>query len=275
MARHLAGKLITVDVPGFRGPVHVREDGPADAPTLVLIHGFIGSLHWFDLVVPLLVEDFRLVRMDLLGHGDTRGSATDAPLQAAVVEDVLARLGVADAVVVGHSFGADVAVTLAERSARVRAVVIVTQAPDYSDATFPRPVVLLTKPVLGRAIARTIQGVALALTGVAALLPHRFAVQAMRDVRALDPAMLGVVLVERRARLAMRPLDEQLHATGKPTLVILGTRDHFYGARSQPRYEAAGATVVVLQGAGHSPLVEDPVPPAQLIRDFAASAVRS
>jgi pimeloyl-ACP methyl ester carboxylesterase len=274
MARRADGQLIEISVPGFAGRVHVREDGPGEAPALVLLHGFSGSLRWFDLVVPVLARQFRLVRLDLLGHGATGGRGADAPVQAAVVEAVLAHLDVRDAVAVGHSFGADIAVELAERSDRVAGLVVVTQAPDYSDATFPRGATLMTKPVLSIAVARGIQALALGLTGVAAIMRNRFAIQAMRDVRSLDPAMFRVVLAERRARLARRPLDAQIRDAGVPTLVILGGRDHFYGARSRPRYESAGARVVVLPDAGHSPLVEDPGPAAALIRDFAAEAVR-
>src|SRR5579875_2025388 len=115
--RSRIGTLVQVSVPGYAGRVHVQEDGPADAPPLVLLHGFSGSLHWFDRVVPLLADAFRLVRIDLLGHGSTGGPAADAPLQARVLEAVLAALDVDGATVVGHSFGADVAAELAERSA--------------------------------------------------------------------------------------------------------------------------------------------------------------
>ena len=55
-----------------------------------------------------------------------------------MVDGVLARLDIDDAIVLGHSFGADVAVELAEHSARVRRLIIVAQAPDYTDATLPR-----------------------------------------------------------------------------------------------------------------------------------------
>jgi pimeloyl-ACP methyl ester carboxylesterase len=195
-------------------------------------------------------------------------------LQAEVVADVITQLELDDVVAVGHSFGADVAVDLAERSDRVSALVILTQAPDYTDATFPRASVLMTRPLPSRLITRGIQGAALALTGLALAGRNRLALQAMRDVRALNPDMFHVVLVHRRARMARRPLDAQVRDAGKPTLVILGSRDHFYGDRSRPRYEAAGADVVVLPHAGHSPHVEDPGPAAALIRDFAAASAR-
>lgn len=248
-------------MPGFRGRVHVRLDGPADAPPVMLLHGFSGSLHWFDRVVPLL-PGHRLVRIDLVGHGATGGPAVDAPVQTRVAEAVLAQLDLTGVTALGHSFGADVAVGLAETSERVVRLVIVCQAPDYSDAVFPRVQALMTVPVLSPGIA----GGARTLTRlVGPLLVRRMppagrvlAEQGLADFRALNGGMFMVVLAHRRERMARRPLDAQVRDAGKPTLVLLGTLDHFYGARSKERYEAAGATVVVLEGAGHSPLVEMP-----------------
>ncbi len=276
--RRSIGTFVAVDVPGFRGRVHVREDGPTTAPPLVMLHGFSGSLHWFDRVVPLLADRFRLVRIDLLAHGSTGGPALDAPGQARAVDAVLAELDVRGATAVGHSFGADVAVELAERSARIARLVIVTQAPDYSDATLPRGSVLMTVPVLGPILGGVLQLLAATLGALvvrrrAAAPGGELAVQGLHDFRALDLAMFRVVLVDRRDRMQARPLDAQVRDTAKPTLVILGERDHFYGARSAARYRDAGAEVRVLEDSGHSPLVELPGPAAGLIGEFACGAL--
>lgn len=270
--RSPSGTLFTVDTPGYAGPVHVREDGPGDGRVLVLLHGFSGSLHWFDFVVPLLADTFRLVRVDLLGHGSTGGAGADAPVQAQAVAAVLTQLDVRDAVAVGHSFGADVAVELAERDDRVARLVVVTQAPDYSDAMLPRGSAVMTGRVLGPALYRVAVPL---LTGLAAVASRvrpaqrQLADRAVADFRALSPDMFRVVLAERRDRMARRPLDAQVRDSGKPTLVILGERDHFYGARSAPRYRSAGARVEILAESGHSPLVELPERTAGLIADFA------
>ena len=150
------------------GNAHVRVEGNDDAPTLVMLHGFSGSLKWFDRLVDRLVPSFRIVRLDLLGHGATGGSAADAPAQARMVDAVLARLGIEDATALGHSFGADVAVELAESSTRITRLVIVAQAPDYSDANLPRGRALMTVPFVSTAVHRAVQPVGRALLRVAA-----------------------------------------------------------------------------------------------------------
>ena len=47
----------------------MREDGPADAPAVVLLHGFACSIRWWDRMVAALARDHRVIRFDLLGHG--------------------------------------------------------------------------------------------------------------------------------------------------------------------------------------------------------------
>lgn len=273
------GSLIKVQVDGFAGAVHVREDGPAGGHPLVLLHGFSGSMHWFDLVVPRLSDTFRLIRVDLLGHGSTGGPAADAPVQARAVDAVLTELEVAGATVVGHSFGADVAVELAEKSDRTDRLVIVTQAPDYSDANLPRGNVVMTVPGLRNVLHRGAHAVGFAINAVVnAARPGRagreLATRALLDFRAVRVAMFRTVLIERRDRMAARPLDAQVRDAGKPTLVILGERDHFYGARSAGRYEAAGARVEIFADCGHSPLVEQPERTARVIREFSQGFVQ-
>ncbi|HEY2298043.1 MAG TPA: alpha/beta hydrolase [Jatrophihabitans sp.] len=269
--------LMAVEGSQFSGRVHVRVDGPDDAPLLVLLHGFSGSLHWFDPLVERLRGTFRLIRVDLLGHGATGGAATDAPGQARMVQAVLETLDVDDVTAVGHSFGADVAVELAEQSARVSRLVVLAQAPDYSDAVLPRGNAIMTLPVMGAVLHRGAQRLAGPLAYLGGLrnpAGRELARRAVADFRALNTAMFRVILVDRRARMARRPLDVQLRDSGKPALVVLGGRDHFYGARSAARYDRAGAHVEILPESGHNPILDFPDETAELVRTFVAQGAR-
>jgi pimeloyl-ACP methyl ester carboxylesterase len=82
-ARRRIGDLVRVD--GY--DVHVRQDGPEHAPTVVLVHGFACSMHWFDLVAAELTTEHRVIRVDLLGHGCTSAATKlDAATQARACE---------------------------------------------------------------------------------------------------------------------------------------------------------------------------------------------
>lgn len=266
---------------GFRGPVLVRDDGPVAGPVIVLVHGFSGSHGWFDDVAARLTDTVRVIRADLLGHGGTGGPAADAPLQAAVLEAVLDRLGVRrGATVAGHSFGADVAVELAERSSRVARVAVLAQAPDYDGAVFPRGNELMTHRLPAAVLHGGGQLASRALGGVLRVRPPKdprtraLSRLALADFRAVDTGMFRVVLADRRARLDRRPLDAQIADSGKPALAVLGSDDHFYGDRAKDRYAAAGADVHVLP-TGHSVQVEAPDDVARLLREFASAGVQA
>ena len=51
--------------------VFYREAGPADAPVLLLLHGFPTSSHMFRDLIPLLADGYRVIAPDLPGYGQT------------------------------------------------------------------------------------------------------------------------------------------------------------------------------------------------------------
>ena len=58
--------------------IHFRDEGKAESPVIVLLHGFNGSLFNFERLVPLLANDFRLISIDLPGFGLTGATPSRA-----------------------------------------------------------------------------------------------------------------------------------------------------------------------------------------------------
>ena len=94
--------------------MHVRNWGGEGRP-VVLLHGLASSCRIWDFVAPILAQDFSVIAVDQRGHGDS-GKPNDGYDFASVSSDAAMLLegrGLHRPVVVGHSWGADVALELA------------------------------------------------------------------------------------------------------------------------------------------------------------------
>ncbi|HRE43585.1 MAG TPA: alpha/beta hydrolase [Terricaulis sp.] len=112
--------------------VHVREAGKAGAPRVLLIHGANANLR--ELWTPFadtLAEDFHVLAMDRpgLGYSSRPKRARTLKVQAELAAAVLRERGGEPAVIVGHSYGASVALRLAiEAPQLVRGLVLIAPA---------------------------------------------------------------------------------------------------------------------------------------------------
>ncbi|PLK72990.1 magnesium chelatase [Rhizobium sp. TH135] len=95
---------------------HVQIAGPDNAPIILLLHGTGAASHSWRNIIPLLSSRFRIVAPDLPGHGFTRprGSADlSLPGMVRALSELLGTFERCPAVILGHSAGAAIAVTLA------------------------------------------------------------------------------------------------------------------------------------------------------------------
>ena len=104
--------------------VHRDESGPPDAALVVLVHGSLDRGTAFYKVSRRLDHDLRVLRYDRRGYG--RSQSLPGPYGAAAhVDDLVGLLAERPAVIVGHSYGGDVALAAAvERPDLVRAVAV-------------------------------------------------------------------------------------------------------------------------------------------------------
>ncbi len=109
------GRIVLV--PG-RGEFFLRDSG-GDGPPVLLVHGwmFPSDLNWLHAYRPLLEAGYRVLAMDLRGHG--RGLRSGEPFRLVDCADdaaaVLATIGVPPPLVVGYSMGGPVTQLLARR----------------------------------------------------------------------------------------------------------------------------------------------------------------
>ena len=93
---------------GHGARIHYRDEGKKDGPPLLLVHGSNSSLHTWEPLVALLGDKYRLISIDLYGHGLTGPNPAgryDADTNIAAAVQVLDAVGVDKAYWVGNSMG--------------------------------------------------------------------------------------------------------------------------------------------------------------------------
>jgi len=120
-------------------PIHYLDWGEIDAPGLVFIHGGAAHAHWWDFLAPLFTYRWRVVALDLSGHGDSGRRAEYSPetWAAEVMAVVQGAAFPGPPVLVGHSLGGLVAIHAALRHCLELAGVVLVDAavrpPDPDD----------------------------------------------------------------------------------------------------------------------------------------------
>lgn len=260
---------------GVGGKIHYRDEGNKDGPAIVLIHGSSSLLQTWEPVVALLGDKYRLISLDLYGHGITGPQAkgdysVDANISAAI--KVLDTVGVKKAYWVGNSMGG----WLSWRAGlavpeRVSGLVLIDASGAQTDEKI--------KPYLGARLARSSIG--------QLLLPEitpKFLVRSSLEENFAQPERLTDELVTRYWELLRFPGNR--HATlarGRtprepekwdeignlkmPVLLLWGEQDKVIPVSHAKAFEAAitGSKLIIYKDAGHLPMEETP---DQVARDI-------
>ena len=273
-------KAAKVTVTGARivslsdGDLQVKEDGPPTAPPIVLLHGYTGSMRWWDAITPLLAKDHHVIRIDLLGHGGSEKPANGYSMknQAQLVAEALNQLGVAGATVVGHSMGGIVATALGETSPQLVArIAVIDTPPDNSFAHNPIKQRLSRTPVLGELTWRALPDSQFA-DGLKIAFAKGFPVPAgfVSDLRGMTYTSYKDSHDALDAYVGQQSLDARLQPLAIPLLVIFGAQDQLLNPKAANAYsDVPGVEIHTIAGAGHSPQIEKPQETANLILTFA------
>jgi pimeloyl-ACP methyl ester carboxylesterase len=257
-------------------PVSYVDEGRADAPVVLLLHGIAGNCHTWDSVTGLLASDVRVIAPDMLGHGASAKPRGDYSLGAFAsgVRDLLELLGIDTATVVGHSLGGGIAMQFAyQYPDRCERLVLVSSGglgrevtPLLRAATLPGAEWVV--PLLGR-LARK--------TPIAPVLPPG-AAEVARNFASLAESDAGRAFVH-TARAVMDITGQRIDASDRlylaatmPTLLVWGDRDRFipieHGRRAA---ELIPGSRFEEFRAGHFPMHDEPRRFARLLLDFIAT----
>ncbi|MGH6824652.1 alpha/beta fold hydrolase [Methyloceanibacter sp.] len=253
-------------------PANVKVEGVG--PPIVLIHGFGAALDWWDEIAPALAADHRVIRIDLIGHGGTEAprSGYSIERQASLVASVLDKLGAGRVTVIGHSMGGEVATAFAEANPQRVERMVLIDSPPKPETTFKLGTRLALMPVLGELMSRfmtdaTIREMLAQGFAPGFPVPDEF----VADVKQLTYTAFRTAHDDSMAYETAKPVFERLAALNPPPplLVIFGSRDQLISPSSAKLFEkVAGARVEIIDGPGHSPMVEAPAKTLELIKSF-------
>ena len=255
-----------------------------DGPAVMFIHGLTSSHRNWVHLVQKLDTDHRVVAPDLFGHGASDKLMGDYSLgaHAATLRDLLDRLDIDQVTLVGHSFGGGIAMQFCYLfPERVERLVLVASgglgrsvSPLLRAATLPGAGFLLpliaSGWVRGRAEAA---GRILSSTGWRASsdtteIWRGFTSLADADTRrAFLATTRGVIDPGGQTVTAHDHLPMAIQV---PTLVVWGTKDRMIPAwHATTAHEViTDSRVVLFEGAGHFPHLDQPERFAQLLSDF-------
>ncbi len=245
-------------VAGMKAHYLHRQPVPEEGPPLLFLHGAGGShQHWLYQVRDL--PRSATYALDLPGHGRSEGTGYDT-IQAYGdwLVAFLETLGLERAVLVGHSMGGGIALDVALRYPhRVAGLGLV--------ATGAR---LRVAPALLDGIQHDPKAAVQLICDWAygPEAPPEMVRLGRRQMSAISPQVLYGDLVACDAFDVMGRLGE----IAVPALILCGTQDRL----TPPRYSAylrdqiAGATLHLVEGAGHMVMVEKPEAVARAIADF-------
>jgi 2-succinyl-6-hydroxy-2,4-cyclohexadiene-1-carboxylate synthase len=251
-------------VDGLRWEVRVRGTGVP----LLLLHGFTGRGTSWGAHAAAFARRFRLVMVDLPGHG--RSGIPSDPSRGSVersaddLATILGRVRIAPANVIGYSLGARIALRLAiAHPTVVRRLILESPSAGIADATERQ-----ARRAADAALADRLERGGIEpfvdewerqpiFASYAALPPARFARLHAERLRN-RPAGLAASL-RGAGQGSMEPLHDRLGLVRAPTLVVDGALDPVGHDRAASIAAGIpGARLETITEAGHAPHLESP-----------------
>lgn len=272
-----AARTHYVELDGAR--IRVREEGPADAPALILLHGFTMSLESWDGWTEWLAGDYRVIRYDLLGHGMTGPDPLEryAPDERVeVLRRLMDALGVEHAILGGNSFGGLVAWRFAARYPnRVDKLILVDSGAYsiYGVTENPVPVPAAMRAYLLAAPMAGVEASAAQIFADPSRLPPGRIAQ-IHDMMARPGN--GEAFVKHLEEFVLPDPDTDLARITPPTLILWGEEDRVIPIAQAHRLEAAipNARLITYPGVGHAPQEEIAAQTAADVRNFLGESAR-
>ena len=260
--------------------IHFTDTGPQDRAAIVLVHGFSASLHTWDAWKTDLEMDYRVITLDLPGHGLSRA---EDPAEAkisrfvSVVHEVTQDLGVDRFTLAGNSMGGNTAWSYALAHPETLDGLILVAASGWPEEAgegddSPFIFTLLSNP-LARMVMKDLDMTSFTRSGL--------------EGSYTDQSFVTDELVERYVALSRAPghretllaimagdrvpaTQEAVAQIAVPTLVMWGRDDNLVPVSGAQKFADAitGSDLVIYDNIGHLPQEENAAQSIEDVRSF-------
>lgn len=254
--------------PGLR--VHYRDEGKPGGRVIVLIHGSNASLHTWEQWVKILGKEYRIISLDLPGHGLTGKNPAgvyDNASYVSVVDRLLIKLDIDKAVIAGNSMGGGVSWLYAlAHPEKVEALLLVDASgqPYAKSGNTPLGFRLMRMPVIKEA-ARFIAPRSIFESSVKTSMSK----QSKIDDKLVDrywelnryPGNREATMQRFSSSKSMtRGTQEKLATIKVPVMIMWGAQDNLIPVTSAKWFAQAmpQAKLVIYPNVGHIPMEEIP-----------------
>lgn len=276
--------------------MHYRDEGDSSKPALVMIHGGFGSLHNWQGWIPELGKDFRLISMDLLGHGLTGkypANIYDRHTERDAVHQLLQKLGVSQYIIAGNSFGGGIALEMALAFPNeVTGLILVDtegvpngeNGYDTSRFNNDKPITPdmpeFTKLSWIESIGSKFIGPIVIRSSLDSMVHNKDLIndefvdyygrilryQGNREAQLLMFRQ-GMYLISKNDNMDLLPRLKEIQC---PTLIIQGEQDNLVPMRVAEIFnrEIANSQLAIIADAGHMPMIEKPKETANKVLNF-------
>ena len=250
--------------------VHVRDQGPRDGQAVILIHGSNASLQTWEPWVARLQDEYRVISLDLPGHGLTGinpSGVYDYPSYAAVVDQVMQKLGIPSAIIAGNSMGGGVAWTYAlAHPDKVAGLVLVDAAgaPNASSRKAPIGFRIARMPII-KEFARVIMPRAMFESSLKTSISNAAIITPQMVDRYWElnryPGNREATMLRFAVAQKSRPVTPaQLAEIKAPVLILWGAEDNLIPVSSGQWFHKnlPGSKLIIYPKVGHIPMEEVP-----------------
>ena len=243
-----------------------KEQGQGEK--LVFIHGFCGSIDYWEYIIPLLSDKYHVIAVDLRGHGSSTFSGDPFEIEdlAKDIKELLAELGEDKVYMFGHSLGGYVTLAFAdlfEDSLKGFGLIHSTAYPDTEEGKEGRLNAIRKIQDIG--IEEFVNG----------LIPKLFADETLTKLpsevekaKKIGYGTNAIAAMEAQGAMRKRPdRNNVLEKTKLPVLLLKGTKDKVVSLDRVASASGSNITEVRLD-TGHMSMQEAPNELAKAIRSF-------